>query len=72
MHSDLDPIDWSFLVYPDGAEIELSSMYHRVALDHFEDFYAISKKAGIEVDPKIKHGLEKNIDKFMRYDAGTM
>ena len=50
--------DIEFLVYPDGAEIELSSHYHRVALDHFEDFYMISKEAGVEVDPRIRQGLE--------------
>ena len=58
--------DIEFLVYPDGAEIELSSHYHRVALEHFEDFYTISKKAGVEVDPRIEKGLESMWD-FLAY-----
>lgn len=58
--------DLEFLVYPDGAEVELSSHYHRVALDHFEEFYQISKKAGVEVDPRIREGLESMWD-FLAY-----
>lgn len=33
-------------VYPDGAQKELTSMYHTVTLDNFEQFYKTSQKAG--------------------------
>ncbi|MEM1324726.1 MAG: alginate lyase family protein [Bacteroidota bacterium] len=50
--------DITFLVYPDGVEIELTSMYHRVALKHFEAFYDLSQAAGKAVNPTIATYLE--------------
>jgi len=51
--------DLEFLIYPDGAEIELTSTYHRVALKHFEDFSKLSKAASKDNNPQITEGLEQ-------------
>ncbi|MEM7657206.1 MAG: alginate lyase family protein [Bacteroidota bacterium] len=62
----LDDLD--FLMYPDGAEIELSSTYHRVALLHFEDFFSLSQQAGKPTNATIEAALE-NMWSYLAYTA---
>ena len=57
-------------VYPDGAQKELTSHYHRVALFNFARFIELSERAGREaqVPPEFRAGVER----MYRYLAYTM
>lgn len=55
-------------VYPDGAQHELTSHYHRVALSNFEQFAGICRGAGIPLADDYAAGLEA----MWNYLAGTI
>ena len=44
-------------VYPDGAQKELTSHYHRVTLNNFEEFLSLIEGAGREVSPEFRDGI---------------
>ena len=44
-------------VYPDGAQKELTSHYHRVTLFNFEEFLSLMEGAGHEVLPEFRDGI---------------
>lgn len=56
-----------FEVYPDGAQNELASHYHKVALKNIEQFYNICKRMGRKL-PEIRRAIIK----MYQYLAYTM
>ncbi len=46
-------------VYPDGAQKELTSSYHYVALRHFEQFREVVTHAGVELPPGYEDGVRR-------------
>lgn len=46
-------------VYPDGAQKELSTSYHRVALNCFERFLDLADSAGKDVPQSFRDGVER-------------
>jgi hypothetical protein len=55
-------------VYPDGAQKELTSSYHRVALRNFERFLQLAAEANLEAPPDFKACIER----MYHYLAYTM
>ncbi|MCF6332385.1 MAG: heparinase II/III family protein [Draconibacterium sp.] len=53
-------------VYPDGAQTELTTHYHRVALNNFHLFYTICKRANITL-PKYFTGQIENMWNYLAY-----
>jgi len=55
-------------VYPDGAQVELTTTYHWVALRNFEQFAGTCRGAGIVLPEEYAAGLEK----MWNYQASIM
>lgn len=55
-------------VYPDGVQTELTSSYHHVALDNFNQMAEICHKANV----KLPEYYTKNLEKMWNYLALTM
>ncbi len=55
-------------VYPDGAQHELTTSYHRVTVENFERFAATARFAGKELSPE----FQRTIAGMWDYLAGTM
>jgi len=65
-----EKITWSSgnQTYPDGVQKELTSHYHKVALENFLEFKAICEDVDIEIPKK----LENVIKKMLQYTAKTI
>jgi hypothetical protein len=49
-------------VYPDGAQVELTSMYHCVTVEHFEKFMGVFQEFGFTVPDSIEASVQKMWD----------
>ncbi len=46
-------------VYPDGAQTELTSIYHRIATEHFDKFIGVFREFGFAVPDSLSVGVQK-------------
>ncbi len=46
-------------VYPDGADVELTAIYHRITTEHFEKFIGVFREFGYDVPDSLRHGVEE-------------
>lgn len=46
-------------VYPDGAQIELTTQYHRITLEHFEKFMGVFGEFGYRLPDSLTVGVQK-------------
>lgn len=46
-------------VYPDGTQIELTSHYHRITVEHFEKFIGVFREFGHAVPDSLDVGVQK-------------
>ena len=52
--------------YPDGAHVELSPHYHRIAAAAFAEVYHLTLLNGDEISPDLKAGVEKMFDYLLK------
>ncbi len=66
----MNKLTWSSKnqTYPDGVQNELTSHYHRVAVENFLEFEAVCNDVGVAITDE----LESTIKKMLAYTAKTM
>ena len=52
-------VQMSDQVYPDGAQIELTSHYHRITTEHFDKFIGVFREFGYQVPDSLESGVQK-------------